>query len=62
MDKYGLLFKYQSGFPANFSTDSCLVQLRYFEKNGQMISRWDDPSWPTKNVRHVRSHLTFTKN
>ena len=27
LNKNGLLYKYQSGFRANFSTDSCLVQL-----------------------------------
>ena len=30
LDKNGLLYKYQSGFRANFSTDSCLVQLTNF--------------------------------
>ena len=30
IDKNGLLYKYQSGFRENFSTDSCLVQLTDF--------------------------------
>ena len=30
LDKNGLLYKYQSGFHGNFSTDSCLVQLTDF--------------------------------
>ena len=30
LDKNGLLYKYQSGFCTNFSTDSCLVQLTDF--------------------------------
>ena len=30
LDKNGLLYKYQSGLHANFSTDSCLVQLTDF--------------------------------
>ena len=33
-DKNGLLYKYQSGFCANFSTDSCLVQLTDFILRG----------------------------
>ena len=33
-DKNGLLYKYQSGFRANFSTDSCLVQLTDFILRG----------------------------
>ena len=34
LDKNGLLYKYQSGFRANFSTDSCLVQLTDFVLRG----------------------------
>ena len=34
LDKNGLLYKYQSGFRANFSTDSCLVQLTNFVLRG----------------------------
>ena len=34
LDKNGLLYKYQSGFCANFSTDSCLVQLTDFILRG----------------------------
>ena len=34
LDKNGLLYKYQSGFRANFSTDSCLVQLTDFILRG----------------------------
>ena len=30
LDKNGLLYKYQSGFYANFSTESCFVQLTDF--------------------------------
>ena len=30
LDKNDLLYKYQSGFRANFSTDSCLAQLTDF--------------------------------
>ena len=34
LDKYGLLYKFQSGFRKKFSTDSCLVQLSDFIING----------------------------
>ena len=34
MDKNGLLYKYQSSFRANFSKDSCLVQLTDFILSG----------------------------
>ena len=34
LDKNGLLYKFQSGFRKNFSTDSCLVQLTNFIVNG----------------------------
>ena len=34
LDKSGLLYKYQSGFCAIFSTDSCLVQLTNFILRG----------------------------
>ena len=33
-DKNGLLYKYQSGFRAIFSADSCLVQLTNFILRG----------------------------
>ena len=36
LDKNDLLYKYQSGFRANFSTDSCLAQLTDF-----MLRRMD---------------------
>ena len=62
LDKNGLLYKYQSGFLPKFSTDSCATYRFYFERNGHRISHWDDPSWPTKSVWHVRLPRTFTKN
>ena len=34
LDKNGFFYKYQSGFRANFSTDSCLVQLTDFILRG----------------------------
>ena len=34
VNKNGLLYKYQLDFPANFSTDSCLVQLNDFILRG----------------------------
>ena len=34
LDKNGLLYKYKSGFRANFSTESCLVQLTDFILRG----------------------------
>ena len=34
LDKNGLLYKYQSGFRANFSMDSCLLQLSDFILRG----------------------------
>ena len=34
LDKHGLLYKYQSGFGANFSTDYCFVQLTNFILRG----------------------------
>ena len=34
LDKHGLLYKFQSGFRKNFSTDSCLVHLSDFIING----------------------------
>ena len=34
LDKHGMLYKFQSGLRKNFSTDSCLVQLRDFIING----------------------------
>ena len=56
LDKNGLLYKYQSGFYANFSTESCFVQLTdfIFGEMEKSVSHWDDPGWPAKSVLHVR--------
>ena len=58
LDKSSLLYKYQSGFLTNFSTDFYLVQLTNFVLRGMdkeshtgMILVW-----------HIRSHPIFTKN
>ena len=35
LDKHSLLYKFQSGFRKNFSTDFCLVQLSDYFINGK---------------------------
>ena len=61
LDKNGPLYKYQSGFLPKFSADSCATYGFYFERNGHRISHWDDPSWPTKSVWHVRPPVLLQK-
>ena len=55
-----LLYKYQKDFFFKEFFPWTIYGF-YFESNGQRISNWDNPSWPTKSVEHVRSHRTFTK-
>ena len=64
LDKDGLFDKHQSGFSREFINGflPCTTYPFYFERNGQSISHWDGPRWPTKSVWHIKSYRTFVNN